>query len=203
MAARAYKKYMKKDSSKNYALWRLFIISFLGMLLLFTFLIRSFSPSVDVSIGDYRQESNIDADEKTVNSIDGRLSAIQDEDRESSFSDLMKNANDTTANQNAKIEDKPLTSSKSEVKSLADELKAPATEPVYKVFIGSYTSSEQAKVAKDIIMETGTNLNPIIKCLGSNEYTLQVGIFKNKNSADALLYTIQQNHLPGRIEQEW
>ena len=30
-----------------------------------------------------------------------------------------------------------------------------------------------------------------------------VDIFKNKNSAEALLYTIQQNHLPGRIVQEY
>ena len=76
-------------------------------------------------------------------------------------------------------------------------------DPVYKVFIGAYTSAEQAKVAKDIIVEAGSNLNPIVKCIGSNNYTLQVGIFKNKSSADALLYTIQQSHLPGRIVQEY
>ena len=76
-------------------------------------------------------------------------------------------------------------------------------EPVFKVFIGTYTSAEQAKVAKDIILESGSNYNPIIKCIGSNNYTLQVGLFKNKNSAEALLYTIQQSHLPGRIVQEY
>ena len=76
-------------------------------------------------------------------------------------------------------------------------------EPVYKVFIGTYTSAEQAKVAKDIIIESGLNLNPIVKCIGSNSYTLQVGIFKQKTSAEALLYTVQQNHLPGRIVQEY
>ena len=79
----------------------------------------------------------------------------------------------------------------------------PALDPVYKVFIGSYTSAEQAKVAKDIIAESGMNLNPIVKCIGSNNYTLQVGIFKQKASAESLLYTIQQNHLPGRIVQDY
>ena len=78
-----------------------------------------------------------------------------------------------------------------------------SADQVYKVFIGTYTSAEQAKVAKDIIVESGINLNPIVKCIGSNNYTLQVGIFKNKSSADTLLYTIQQNHLPGRIVQEY
>ena len=76
-------------------------------------------------------------------------------------------------------------------------------DPVYKVFVGSYTSAEQAKVAKDIIQESGNGLNPIVKCIGSNNYTLQVGIFKNKQSAESLLYTVQQNHLPGRIVQDY
>ena len=76
-------------------------------------------------------------------------------------------------------------------------------ENIYKVFIGTYTSAEQAKVAKDIIAESGSNLNPIVKCIGSNNYTLQVGIFKSKSSAEALLYTINQNNLPGRIVQEY
>ena len=75
--------------------------------------------------------------------------------------------------------------------------------PIVVVFIGSYTSAEQAKVAKDIITENGSNLTPIVKCIGSNNYTLQVGIFKNKSSAEALLYAVQQNHLPGRIVQEY
>ena len=78
-----------------------------------------------------------------------------------------------------------------------------AADPVYKVFVGSYTSAEQAKVAKDIIQESGNGLNPIVKCIGSNNYTLQVGIFKNKQSAESLLYTVQQNHLPGRIVQDY
>ncbi len=60
------------------------------MLLVFTFLIKSFSPSVDVSIGDYKQETDV---EEAVN-VDDRLSAIQDEDRGRDFADFMKNAED-------------------------------------------------------------------------------------------------------------
>ena len=75
--------------------------------------------------------------------------------------------------------------------------------PIYKVYIGTYTSAEQAKVAKDIILETGSALNPIVKCIGSNNYTLQVGIFKNKQSAESLLFSIQQSNLPGRLVQEF
>ena len=91
----------------------------------------------------------------------------------------------------------------SEIQVDVEHLKTQVLEPVYKVFIGTYTSAEQAKVAKDIIIESGSNLNPIVKCIGSNNYTLQVGIFKNKNSAETLLFAIQQSNLPGRIVQEY
>lgn len=201
MAARAYKKYMKKNVSKDYTLLKLFVISFLGMLLVFTFMIKSFSPSVDVSIGDYKQETEIDNSEEMKKVVDGRLAMIQDEDQGRDFSELMKNPQDE---KKEKLELKKLTSSPAvEDNTVAETVKSPALDPVYKVFIGTYTSAEQAKVAKDIILETGSNLNPIVKCIGSNNYTLQVGIFKNKNSAEALLYTIQQSNLPGRIVQEY
>ena len=201
MAARAYKKYMKKNVSKDYTLLKLFVISFLGMLLVFTFMIKSFSPSVDVSIGDYKQETEIDNSEEMKKVVDGRLAMIQDEDQGRDFSELMKNPQDE---KKEKLELKKLTSSPAvEDNTVAEAVKSPALDPVYKVFIGTYTSAEQAKVAKDIILETGSNLNPIVKCIGSNNYTLQVGIFKNKNSAEALLYTIQQSNLPGRIVQEY
>lgn len=200
MAARTYKKYMKRNISKDYTLLRLFIFSFLGMLLVFTYLIKSFTPPADVSIGDYKQEIEVDNAEEMKKVVDERLAMIQDEDQGRNFSDIMKKATDTKEERDLKdlssFEDP-------ENDSVSEAVKSPALDPVYKVFIGSYTSAEQAKVAKDIILESGSNLNPIVKCIGSNNYTLQVGIFKNKNSAETLLYTIQQNHLPGRIVQEY
>lgn len=194
--AAGYKKYMKKNSTKDYGLLKLFIISFFGMLLVFTFLIKTLTPSVDVSIGGDRPESEIDNAEEMKKIVDGRLAMIQDEDQGKNFSDLMKKAED--------VKPEPETTNNTTVEdSVAEALKTPAADPVYKVFIGTYTSAEQAKVAKDIIVEGGSNLTPIVKCIGSNNYTLQVGIFKNKQSAEGLLYTIQQNHLPGRIVQEY
>lgn len=200
MAGRTYKKYMKKKVTKDYSLVKLFVISFFGMLLIFTFIIKSFTPTVDVSIGDYQQEIEVDNTEEIKKNVDNRLAMIQEEDQGKNFSDLMANAEDVKK-ENVKL--KRLSSSADDSKendTMPDNI---ITEPVYKVFIGTYSSSEQAKVAKDIILEGGTNLNPIVKCLGSNNYTLQVGIFKQKASAEALLYSIQQSHLPGRIVQEY
>lgn len=197
MAAKTYKKYMKKNVQKDYNLLKLFAISFFGMLFVFTFLIKSFTPSVDVSIGDYKQETEIENIDEMKKIVDSRLAMIQEEDQGRNFSELMKKAEDVP-----KESVKPLSSVNNNVDSVEEAIKVAVAEPVYKVFIGSYTSAEQAKVAKDIIAESGANLSPIVKCIGSNNYTLQVGIFKNKQSADALLYTIQQNHLPGRIVME-
>ena len=108
-----------------------------------------------------------------------------------------------TKNEEKKKQEEKVINTEDETKTLEVVTLQKNTEPIYKVFIGSYTSAEQAKVAKDIIVESGSTLSPIVKCLGSNNYTLQVGIFKNKTSADALLTNIQKSHLPGRIVQEY
>lgn len=195
--ASSYKKYMKKGAQKrDYPLIKLFAVSFFGMLLVFTVIFKAFSPSVDVSIGDYKSDN----EKEEMSNIDGRLAAIQDEDRGKNFSELMEKADELSKEEEAFNE---ATSPSAGESKTAEVVNVQSQEPIYKVYIGSYTSAEQAKVAKDIIQESGANLNPIVKCIGSNNYTLQVGIFKSKNGADSLLYTIQQSHLPGRIVQEY
>lgn len=205
-----YKKYMKKETHKNNNFFvKLFIGTLFGMLLIFTLLFKSFIPNVDVTIGDYQPEPEIT--EEAKNSVDGRLSMIQNEDQGRDFSDIIADAE----RREKVIHQEPTTiTNSSNVQTYVPEsinlnsntennAQVPQKDSVYKVYVGTYTSLEQAKVAKDIIQESGTGLNPIVKCIGSNNYTLQVGIFKNKNSAESLLYTVQQNHLPGRIIQEF
>lgn len=203
MAGHGYKKYMKKDVREENPLIKIFIISFFGMLLIMTMLIKSFAPTVDTSVGGEVNESSIvDEDKKNV---DGSLEMIQNEDRGRDFADLMSKAEDVPKEEPKKL-------SQTDVKLeqpqnapvVAEQAPVPVQKDVvYKVYIGSYTSAEQAKVAKDIIQESGAGFSPIVKCIGSNNYTLQVGIFKNKQSAEAMLYSVQQNHLPGRIVQDY
>jgi len=203
MAGHGYKKYMKKEVKEENPLIKIFIISFFGMLLIMTMLIKSFAPTVDTSVGGEVNESSIvDEDKKNV---DGSLEMIQNEDRGRDFADLMSKAEDVPKEEPKKL-------SQTDVKLeqpqnapvVAEQAPVPVQKDVvYKVYIGSYTSAEQAKVAKDIIQESGAGFSPIVKCIGSNNYTLQVGIFKNKQSAEAMLYSVQQNHLPGRIVQDY
>ena len=199
MSGHGYKKYMKKEAGESNSFIKIFIISFFGMLLFFTFIIKSLMPSVDTSIGDYKEQPAQDEGEIAKKIVDNRLEMIQNEDQGKNFSDIMSRAEDVQkeTSQSDVVMDKP----QAPIPSASEQPK-PVQETVYKVFIGSYTSAEQARVAKDIIMESGSGLNPIVKCIGSNNYTLQVGIFRNKQSAESLLYTIQQSHLPGRIVQE-
>ena len=200
-----YKKYMKKDAQKEEnGLLKIFIISFFGMLLVFTFLIKSFSPTVDTSIGDYQEEDvTFDQQEETKKIVDNRLEMIQNEDQGRNFSELMAHPDDTVKRQEPAVSDVVESAQTDEITIETQTKPDAVAEPVYKVFVGTYTSAEQAKVAKDIIQESGNGLNPIVKCIGSNNYTLQVGIFKNKNSAESLLYTVQQSNLPGRIVQDY
>ncbi len=195
MAAKGYKKYMKPDVRQGHPLIKIFIVSFFGMLLVCTFMINSVAKkmSVDTSIGDYKEQKFDELDSKNI--VDNRLEMIQNEDQSRTFSDLMQNPSDEKKQENV--------SDVSEQKSVENDAPQPVPEDiVYKVYIGSYTSAEQAKVAKEIIQESGSGLNPIVKCIGSNSYTLQVGIFKNKQSAETMLTTIQKTNLPGRIVKE-
>lgn len=200
MSSHGYKKYMKREVQETNPLFKIFFITFFGMLLIFTFLIKSFCPSVDTSVGDYKEMSPTEEEEISKKVVDTSLERIQQEDRGNEFSDIIARADDIQRDteRTAVVEDVT-----QNVKEPEKELQP--TQPVdiiYKVFIGTYTSVEQAKVAKEIIQESGSGLSPIVKCIGSNNYTLQVGIFKNKQSAETLLKTIQQNNLPGRIVQE-
>ncbi len=204
MGNHGYKKYMKKEARKDNSMLRLFIGTLCVMLVVFTFLIKSLFPNADTSIGDYKPEP--DVVEETKNTVDDRLAMIQNEDQGRSFSELMSKPDDTPREVHKDVETSPAAvtvESKSAPTPVEPVKQTPAQDVVYKVFVGTYTSAEQAKVAKDIILESGSGLNPIVKCIGSNNYTLQVGIFKNKSSAESLLYTVQQNHLPGRIVQDY
>ena len=201
MSTHGYKKYMKKDIRQGHPLVKIFVISFFGALLLSTFLINSFAGkmSVDTSVGDYKEQQD-DIEDKKIIDVN-RLEMIQNEDQGRNFTDLMKKPVDEPSTQ-YQIEETHSQNTDRITTAQENISNNPPKEVIYKVFIGSYSTSEQAKVAKEIIQESGNGLNPIVKCIGANEYTLQVGIFKNKQSADAMLATINRSNLPGRIVQE-
>ena len=139
-----YKKYMKKDVQKDNSLLKIFVISFFGMLLVFTFLIKSFSPTVDTSIGDYKVEEQMDentADEAKI--VDNRLEMIQSEDQGRSFSELMEKSENSVQVEN-RDNSPQVELNKSDVVSENPVIASAQTqeaEPIYKVYVGAYTSA--------------------------------------------------------------
>ncbi len=207
MSAHGYKKYMKKQPKKQPSpLIQVFVFSFFGMLLLFTLIISYVSKnfSVDTSIGEYSEQQADESEDKKIIDVN-RLEKIKNEDQGRSFSEIIQAASDEQKTSDVdNMNDKSLLQPESEQKNpsiIQEAVQAPVPEQdiQYKVYIGSYTSAEQANVAKDLVVETDSTLNPIVKSISTNEYTLQVGKFKNKQNAESLLNKIKSNNLPGRI----
>ena len=95
---------------------------------------------------------------------------IQNEDRSRSFSDLIQNPSDEKKKPDSESDSDNSLYSTTEQASPVSEAPVPAVpsqDTVYKVFIGSYTSAEQAKVAKEIIQESGRFVFCIVESMDS------------------------------------
>ena len=192
----AYKKYMKNSEQKDYSLLKIFVISFCLMLIFSTFIFKEMLPKVDTSVGDYKQEEFLEYDSRR--DVDNRLVLLQQEDSEQqnseiNFSEIAQNDKILSDNTDATVvvkEEAPIQVNKQQDKT-------------YKVYVGSYSSLEEAKAAKDLIMEVNIGLNPIVKYVDSNTYSLQIGAFKAKESANNLLSNVQKNNIQARIVEEY
>lgn len=77
----------------------------------------------------------------------------------------------------------------------------PSPAKMSKVYVGRYSSIEQARVAQEILMDSGMNITPFVKNMGG-VYTLQVGSYGSKAKADGLASELQKNNFPARVVQE-
>lgn len=76
-----------------------------------------------------------------------------------------------------------------------------APSKIYKVYVGSYSSAEQAEVAKGIITEANVGVNPFVKTLGG-AYTLQAGSYSSSEKAQAAANELLKNNFPARVVAE-
>lgn len=72
---------------------------------------------------------------------------------------------------------------------------------VYKVYVGSYTSAEQAEVAKGIISESNAGVNTFVKNLNGT-YTLQAGSYSSAEKAQSAANDLLKNNFPARVVAE-
>ncbi len=211
-----YKKYMKQNrEKKDMSTLKVFLCSFVLMLVVFTVLINCFSPEVDVSIGNNAEDTSATEEEVYLKKyVDDRLLTIQQEDmgqidRNSMLSATEKASRIVEAANKSEVVEMPpvelvvktpeinVSASKVALQNVP-QVMSPEALPTYRVYIGHYHTYDQVKIAKDIVNETDSQLNPVIKDLG-NGYTLQAGVFKNKDAAQTLTTSLLKEHLPARL----
>lgn len=78
----------------------------------------------------------------------------------------------------------------------------PKTNVVYKVYIGSYSTLEQARVAQSIIQDANLGVTSFVKTSSNGVYTIQVGSYNDSTKALNLTNELKKNHFPARMVQE-
>lgn len=218
-----YKK-KKKDTSKKGMM--LAITTFFATLLIFTAVAKMLSPDVDVTIGG---DSETDAKETGLGVkrfIDDRLRAIQMDDNSNSskteekqktslyddtgFDTYSKQVEEKVVVPSQKggtqeaVQEEPIASTRtapprpSSSKDLSTPFEAPR---MTKVYVGRYSTIEQAKVAQEILLDSGVDITPFVKNMGGY-YTLQVGSFSSRAKASEIAGELQQNNFPARMVQD-
>ncbi len=197
----------------------LFSLVFIFALLGLSYIVKSYSPNVDVTIGNNEaltlSEQDMDVEIKT---IDERLKWIQTEDEmptvairepKEKQSDIDKKQKDKDKDKEKNKEEKVLKkpkkdkpSEKKETTSKAAQdykkqkldikLEKAITPPkplppkITKVYIGKYSTIEEAMRIQRKIASEESDIVPFIKSLGSG-YIVQIGSFSDSQRAAALL----------------
>lgn len=230
----SYERYKnKKDSNPNKRML-IFITTFFVCLLLFTAVVKSLSPDVDVSIGDDTQTDAKETGLGVKKFIDDRLKMIQMEDNSAGVSvrsedrnvpgyqDALKDEYSEPSEEKMNIPNKKDKKSSQDDSTLDNEYEVPTAPPrpsarelsnpfesiptaqqpkMMKVLVGRYSTAEQARVAQDILMDSGLNITPFIRDMG-NFYTLQVGSYSSRAKAESLMNDLQRSNFPARLVQE-
>ncbi|MFI3300343.1 MAG: SPOR domain-containing protein [Candidatus Gastranaerophilales bacterium] len=226
-----YNNYIEENPKSSGKSMKIFISSFVFLLIIFLAIAKQITPDVDVSIGG--QSDKVAIQEQKAY-IDERLKLLQEEDEtldiinEQEFSEdakeefTMFKSNDTnevvSEEEPVVLETKTL---KSDViakeynhndplevmfnkpRDMMKQTENNTTELVSnniatKVVVGYYTSRAQAEVAKDIILESGLNIDPFIRTIGG-AYTVQVGSYSTKELAQNVVDELKQKSFPARI----
>ena len=201
-----YKKRLAMNKRQN-------IMMFTSILLVFLGVARIMSPDIDITLGDENSQQ-IQQEEEYGRGIDSRLKDLQKEDEMSESNPDAQTEEDGLV-KIPKHEDKSVSATNDDETTVSkgpeDDVKktetqaAPKPEPVapvttktYRVYVGSYSTHEQAEVARGILQEAGLGVSPNIKSVGST-YTLQVGAFSSQESAQNLSNNLLMHNYPARV----
>ncbi len=197
----------KKKKKAGLKYFYLFLVVFVSALFGISYMINSFSPDVDVEIGNKSSLTLNDDDiGMEVKTVDERLKWIQEEDELPSVA-IRENKNRVNVNSD-NIADAP----KVEIKKVKEvipppkkpemDLPKPETKtannksaqvvipaPVpalIKVYVGSYSSLEDAMAMQQKISSDSVDAMPFIKSV-NGKYIVQLGSFSKQETADAYI----------------
>lgn len=212
----SYKEYKKLINRNPKQGLIMFLSVFFVLLIIFLGIAKMMSPDVDITLGD---ETTQTEEEIQGGAIDNRLKEIQMEDNSEAIGgDSLTIEEDgkvvvpQKAEQPKEVLPQPTEDSVyledtspiklREAEPVAEPVK-PAPAPVphavnAKVVVGSYSSLEQAEVAKGILNDSGLGLSPFIRKIG-NEYTLQVGSYNSKEKAMSAAKDLLIKNYPARV----
>ncbi len=231
MGNQYYKKYNKQVEEKPSYI-KLFFGAFFMMLILFVVIAVHLFSSVDTAIGENDEGDIKESGLGVKHLIDSRLKFIQMEDNNKLPSNqvpnviqskeeamMQTNSSDEVQVQTFGGQDysNPYGNSNtysSTQTTFPDAERQPIKHPtgipqqtttsntVYKVFIGSYSTLEQARVAQNIVQDANLGVTSFVKTLTNGTYTIQVGSYSDVSKAQNLTNELKRNHFPARMVQE-
>ena len=218
---------LKKEKNKKVLV--IFLSTFFVSLFLAAFAIKALSPNVDVEIAD--DSSNYadvdDSPDIEAKDVDNRLKWIQFEDNmpgvsrrydsEEAVTDDLTQKNGQKQDKkedlekvraNTKISDVQIsTQKKQEVKSQPpvptkhDVVAVSAPTRVTKVYIGYYSTLEQAVSAQNKVIASGVNVSPFVKEV-NGLYVVQAGSYANSQKAQTLYSQLSAMGYPAKLVNE-
>lgn len=208
----------RKKKNKNLGYLYLFGFVFLSALLGLSYIVKYYSPDIDVTIGNNNtlplSEGDMDVE---INSVDERLKWIQTEDEmptvavrepvnnfETNVMDDEEFEEKDTADKKNKEGTKtknPPAPSMADIQIQQPDYKltsipvhsqvVPKPKPLFtKVYLGNYTTIEEAMTMQNKISAEYNSLNPFIKAI-NNYYVVQLGSFSDEEKAEELIVKLK------------
>lgn len=219
---------LKKEKNKKVLV--IFLSTFFVSLFLAAFAIKALSPNVDVEIADDSSnyadvEDSVDTEAKDV---DNRLKWIQFEDNMPGVSRRYDTEEETITDEFAQKKEQKQdkkddlekvrsntkstevqisTQKKQEVKTQAplptkhDVVAVSAPTRVTKVYIGYYSTLEQAVNTQNKVIASGVNVSPFVKEV-NGLYVVQAGSYANSQKAQTLYSQLSAMGYPAKLVME-
>lgn len=222
------KKKRKKKSIMGYVY--LFTFVFFAALIGLSYIVKSYSPDVDVAIGNNESMPLTESDmEVEIKSVDERLKWIQMEDEMPSVA--IREAKESTEKAikekqeknfvEPKIESEPIFKKEEKIPkpSISEIVSLPVADPIEfrtstktpvipapvpsltKVYLGGYSSVDEAMNIQQKIADDIPDSMPFIKSYNGS-YIVQLGSFSNKNVADNFIMKVREKGYSPKVLYE-